>query len=324
MSTSPLPRWSRAHGEPIFSGAIRQENPDFQVIEQLGWEPEGDGEHDYLWLEKIGANTEWVARQLAAYAGVPTKDVGYSGLKDRHAITYQWFSVPRWHAPQWDSVDIEGVRLLRVERHLRKLRRGAHKQNAFVITLRSHEAIDHALVADRLAVIADCGVPNYFGEQRFGRNGSNFQLVESWATGKRLPRHKRGLAISVARAYLFNEILSARATENTWDTLIAGDLANLDGSGSVFDVPELTEELRSRCEHMDIHPAGLLAGEGLDLGPQNWQQAFKNARVEPAPRSYRLRVEDLSHEFIDGGVVLRFTLARGAYATSVLRELCHW
>ena len=324
MNITPVPPWSRAHGEPIFPGVIRQESHDFRVTEHLGWEPDGTGEHDYLWVEKIGANTEWIARQLASYAGVPPKDVGYSGLKDRHAITRQWFSVPRWHSPNWDKFALEGVSVLKVARHARKLRRGAHKKNSFIITLRCNASVDHSLAAERLAVIADCGVPNYFGEQRFGRNGSNLPLVESWAAGKRLPRHKRGLAISVARAYLFNEELSTRVINNTWDELLVGDIANLDGSGSVFDVPALTDELRLRCEQMDIHPAGRLAGEGLNRGPQNWQEAFKRARVEPAPRSYRLRIEELSHDVIDQGIVMHFTLVRGAYATSVLRELCHW
>ena len=104
-----LPEWPRAHGDPLFPASIRNQPSDFQVVENLGFEFSGSGEHDYLWIEKTGANTEWVARQLARHAEVPAKDVGYAGLKDRHAVTQQWFSVPRWHSPDWQALDVEGV-----------------------------------------------------------------------------------------------------------------------------------------------------------------------------------------------------------------------
>ena len=94
-----LPVWARAHGSPLFAATIRTTASDFEVTEELGFELDGAGEHDYLYVEKTGTNTEWLSRQLAKFAAVPAKDVGYSGLKDRHAVTRQWFSVPRWHAP---------------------------------------------------------------------------------------------------------------------------------------------------------------------------------------------------------------------------------
>mgnify|MGYP001816569751 FL=1 len=322
MNSMELPNWPRAHGSPLFAARIRTVPQDFQVTEQLGWELSGDGEHDYLWIEKTGANTEWVSRQLASYAGVPAKDVGYAGLKDRHAVTRQWFSIPRWNAPVWSWLDVDGVRVVDTGRHLRKLRRGAHRANAFRIVLRCDAIPDADAVANRLAVIRKAGVPNYYGEQRFGRDGGNLRLANDWARGRRLPRHKRGLAISTVRSFLFNEALARRVEEGSWNQFVAGDLANLDGTGSVFDVAEIDDELRRRCSEMDVHPAGILAGEGSKLGPETWQAALDKGRVEAGSRSMRLPVRDLTSETADAALTLSFTLDRGAFATAVLRELC--
>ncbi|MEM8943030.1 MAG: tRNA pseudouridine(13) synthase TruD [Pseudomonadota bacterium] len=319
-----MPVWPRAHGSPLFSAQLRSRPEDFQVIEHLGWEPSGDGEHDFLYLTKIGANTDWVARQLAQFAGVPAKDVGFAGLKDRHAVTQQWFSVPRWHSPDWEQLSVEGVTLLQVDRHLRKLRRGAHKTNAFCIQLRSSEAIDKQEVHERCKLIRAAGVPNYFGEQRFGRNAGNLKLAEDWACGRRLSRQKRSLAISVMRSFCFNEALACRVRDGSWNYLLPGDKANLDGSASVFEVSEIDDELRSRCKHLDIHPSGVLAGEGTPISSEHWQAALRKARVQEGERSLRLRVQDLHAEVGDAGVTISFELGRGAFATSLLRELCSW
>jgi tRNA pseudouridine13 synthase len=307
----------------LFAAAMRTTPADFRVSETLGWDCSGDGEHDYLWLQKTSANTEWVARQLARHADVPARDVGYSGLKDRHAVTTQWFSVPRWHAPNWSALDVEGVEVLDVQRHNRKLRRGAHKANAFRIVLRGENIERHADALDlRLTLIREQGVPNYFGEQRFGRDGNNVELAEAWVSGKRLPRHKRSLAISTIRSLLFNEQLDARVRAGTWNALLPGDKANLDGTGSVFDVSEVDDELLARLDAMDIHPAGILAGENSGLGSDAWQAALDKARVEEGWRSLRLVVQGLDWSAEPGAVTVSFSLGRGAFATSVLREIC--
>ena len=318
----PLPDWARAHGVPLFAADIRSKPEDFQVSEELGYAFSGEGEHDYLWIEKIGANTEWVARQLARHAGVPAKDIGYSGLKDRHAVTQQWFSIPRWHAPDWQALDLEGVRVLDVQRHHRKLRRGAHKANAFRILLRGENLSGHsAALEQRLRVIREQGVPNYFGEQRFGRDGNNLELADLFAAGKRLPRHKRSIAISTMRSLVFNEQLDERVRAGTWNQVLAGDKANLDGTNSVFEVETVAEDLLRRCQALDIHPAGELIGDGSTLGPDAWLAALAKARVEPGTRSLRLRVGDLAWDIAEDTVELSFRLGRGAFATVVLREL---
>ena len=314
-----LPDWARAHGEVRCEALIRSSNEDFVVDEVLGFEPSGDGEHDYLQVEKTGANTDWVARQLARHAGVPVRHVGYSGLKDRHAVTRQWFSVPRHHEPDWLKFRTDGVRLLDVHRHTRKLRRGTHRSNCFRIVLRegAWDGID-----DRLRRIAAVGVPNYFGEQRFGRAGGNLQLADDWAAGKRLPPAKRSLAISSARSLLFNESLDRRVRDETWNTVLAGDVVNLDGSASVFTVAAPDEELLRRCRAFDVHPAGVLWGEDAagDV-PARWQAAFDRDRVKVGYRSLRLPVRGLVWACVDDVLTLEFVLGRGAYATAVLREI---
>ncbi len=316
-----LPDWTRAYGSPLFTANIRTTPADFDVTEELGYEFDGNGEHDFLYVEKTAANTEWVSRQLAQFADVPARDVGYSGLKDRHAVTRQWFSVPRWNSPDWSQFETPDVAILDVQRHSKKLRRGAHKFNAFKIILRNIDG-DAALLSERLNLIAEQGVPNYFGPQRFGREGGNIRLADDWAAGKRLPRHKRSIAISSARSFLFNEALARRVVAGTWNQIVAGDLANLDGTGSVFTVDDVDADIERRCAEMDIHPAAELAGDGSDCGQEAWQKAFDKGRVKPGSRSLRLRARDLQADTGEDVIELRFTLGRGAFATSVLREIC--
>ncbi|MCH9692883.1 MAG: tRNA pseudouridine(13) synthase TruD [Gammaproteobacteria bacterium] len=306
---------------PLFAARIKSTPDDFQVTEVIGFEFSGDGEHDFLFIEKTGNNTEWVARQLARFADVPARDIGYAGLKDRNAITRQWFSVPRWYSPDWTQLQIDGVALLRVERHLKKLRRGSHRQNRFRLVLRG-DCSDSAAVEERLRLIASRGVPNYFGDQRFGRDAGNIRLADGWASGKRLPRHQRSLAISTARSFMFNEELAGRIEARNWDSLTEGDVANLDGSGSVFTVEAVDETILARCRELDIHPAGLMPGDGDDVaGRELWMKALAKGRVDSARRSLRLRVADLQWSIEPEAVTLEFALVRGSFATSVLREL---
>jgi len=344
-----LPDWARAYISIPLDGAsippdrnpaslstatIRSTPSDFEVTEELGYEFDGEGEHDYLYVEKIGTNTEWLSRQLASFAGVPARDVGYSGLKDRNAVTRQWFSVPRWNSPDWDDASVEGATVLDVQRHSKKLRRGAHKANHFKIVLRPNKSGSEPFLlvsekgsdpfSERLRLIGEHGVPNYYGEQRFGREGANVRLADDWAAGKRLPRHKRSIAISSARSFLFNEYLHDRVLNGTWDQILPGDIANLDGTSSVFNVDEVDAEIKRRCDEMDLHPAAKLAGEGSMCGHDSWQRAFDKGRVKPGSRSLRLNVRDLSAEVAEDRLELAFTLGRGAFATSVLREIVHY
>lgn len=316
---------------------IRCSPSDFQVTEELGFEPEGEGEHDFLRIEKTGANTAWVARQLARHAGVRVADVGFAGLKDRHAVTTQWFSVPRrGDGDAWTGFECEGVRLLSCERHTRKLRRGAHRGNHFRIALRGEFGDDiRWSVERRLKDIAGHGVPNYFGAQRFGHDGSNLALAKRLFAGERLRRDKRSLAISAARSFLFNEILRVRVETGSWNRILPGEIANLDGSGSVFAVEEVDAQLERRCAEMDIHPTASLYGlaaavpdsdvarieSGVFERYTEFTAGLERLGAKRAQRSLRQQVPDLDWEFEPGILWLDFALGKGGFATTVLGEL---
>lgn len=331
-----LPDWARAHGAPLFTATIRGCPSDFQVVEKLGFEFSGSGEHEYLWVEKTAANTDWVARQIARHAGVRAADVGYAGMKDRHAVTRQWFSVPARDSTDWTTAAIDGVTVLEVRRHHRKLRRGAHDGNAFRIALRTADvAAAGEAVNGRLADIAARGVPNYFGPQRFGHQGANLDLAQKLFAGARLRRDKRSIAISAARSFLFNQILSTRVADGSWERILPGELVNLDGSGSVFRAAEVDETIERRVADMDIHPTATLWGLRSEISPSEIETlerrvaeaysdlsvGLEHLGVKAAHRPLRLRVAELSSDFEDGALWLEFRLPSGAFATSVLREL---
>jgi tRNA pseudouridine13 synthase len=330
-----LPDWQRALGGPFVAARIRSLADDFQVNEVLGFDPSNHGEHDFLLVEKTDANTLWVARALARMAGVPVRDVGYAGLKDRHAKTCQWFSVRRatGAGTDWDALKLPGVQVLDVARNQRKLRPGAHAGNEFRIALRDlghfDDRLQRALVACR-----EHGVPNYFGEQRFGLDAGNVDLARAFFSGKRLKRDLRGLAISAARSMLFNATLQQRVRDRSWNTLQAGDLASLDGSGSVFAVDQPDDLLRQRCLDLDIHPSGALWGKGAP-GSCGAIAEFETSVAARHPdlkeglerhaklsrRALRLHVKDFRWTLKDGILWLEFFLTRGGYATAVLREI---
>ena len=335
-SAGALPDWARAHGAPLFAATIRDRPSDFLVVENLGFETAGSGEHDYLWVEKTGANTDWVARQLARHAGARPADVGYSGMKDRHAITRQWFSVPRRGSVDWSALAVDGVTVLDVRSHRRKLQRGAHKSNAFRIALRSPEVASlRQLVDERLSCITARGVPNYFGPQRFGHHGANVGLARALFAGERLRRDKRSIAISAARSFLFNQILSARVADGSWERILRGERVNLDGSGSLFTADVVDAEIERRAASMDIHPTGTLWGlrSGISPGPvellernatdaeEDLRTGLERLAVKVSSRPLRLPVRDLSWELADDALWLEFTLPAGGFATAVLREV---
>lgn len=330
-----IPDWARTHGSAAVQGHIKESASDFEVTERLGFEPSGSGEHDFLWLEKQNANTNWVAGKLARFAGIRESDVGFAGMKDRMALTRQWFSVrrPTSAGTDWASFELEGVRILSTARHDRKLRRGALAGNHFRIALRDVDA-RRATVAQRLELIRNKGVPNYFGEQRFGRDGHNLRVAEELFAGRRVKRNRRSIALSAARSFLFNHILERRVRDGSWDRLVPGELACLDGVNSHFAVDAVDEELLRRCDALDIHPGGALWGTG-GSPVTGAIESLERAAVEPfaalreglessmemSRRALRLAVRDLQWDFDAGTLTLEFTLTRGGYATAVLREV---
>ncbi|MEO1202808.1 MAG: tRNA pseudouridine(13) synthase TruD [Pseudomonadota bacterium] len=337
-----LPDWACAHGGPVAAAALRTAPEDFIVDELLDVEFTGDGEHDWLKIEKRGSNTDWIARQLARHADTRPSDVGYAGLKDRHAVTTQWFSIWRRAGADvdWTSFAADGARVLAVERHQRKLRRGTHSGNRFRITARGATvgACRDAIEA-RVAALTERGAPNYFGEQRFGRDAANLELARKVLGGARVKRQQRSIALSAGRAYLFNGILHTRVLDGSWDTLLEGERANLDGSGSLFGVDVVDEELRSRLKAGDIHPTATLWGQGAPIGDGAVQAlesavarsfdtrtaelaaGLESARIDAGSRPTRLVAHELAVEVENDSVRFDFRLSRGSYATALLREV---
>jgi tRNA pseudouridine13 synthase len=328
-----------AHGAPRVTGRVRAAPEDFVVEEVLGFDPAGHGQHVLVQVRKRGVDTPRVATALAALAGVPAVGVGYSGLKDRRAVTTQWLSVDLAGRPEpdWAALGVEGVEVLAAHRHDRKLRRGAHRANRFVLTVREL-AGDRAGLEARLARVAEAGVPNYFGEQRFGRGGANpakaFALLRG--EGRVRDRTERGLLLSAARAVLFNRVLAARVVAGSWDRALPGEVLMLDGRHSWFVADEVGDELRDRVARGEVHPTGPLWGRG-EPGSQSearaveaaalecceaWCEGLERAGLEQDRRALRVVPRDLAWEPLTGGVLrLSLTLPAGAYATTVLREL---
>lgn len=334
---SPLPDWAYFLGHPAASGVIRSSPEDFRVEELPLVEPEGEGNHLWLEIEKRGANTNWVAGQLARAAGAKAREVGFAGMKDRHGVTSQWFSIGLQEADNadWQSWNIEDVTVLQAHRHGRKLKRGTLAGNRFRIIVRAIEG-DHGDLQERVTQVSEQGVPNYFGPQRFGLGGRNVQRARDWLEkGGRIRRNQRSIYLSAARSYLFNQVLSARVEAGNWNRLLDGDIANLDGRRPVFACELPDEELVRRCDALGIHPTGPLPGRGDDgvkreaaalessilASESSLVEALAAAGVEAARRTLRLRPRELACEIEDDALVLSFELPPGAYATSLLREL---
>jgi tRNA pseudouridine13 synthase len=328
----------RALGPLLPQARLRTEAGDFLVEEELSFAPSGSGAHWLLSVEKRNANTRWVAAQLALRAGVRVDAVGYAGLKDRRAVTRQWFSVPAaTGADYWRAVQTTEFKVLDVQGNARKLKRGALSGNRFKIRLR--EAIWPAgQLEEKLALLKSRGVPNYFGPQRFGRGGGNLDRVDDWAVSGRPPRGResRAFALSAARSLLFNRLLARRVAAGDWDQLAVGDVASLDGSGSHFLVTAMDDDLRRRCRTLDIHPSGPLWGQGdpassgaslrLEREAAGSLSAvaelLEHEGLRQERRALRSRVRELACEQEAGSVTLSFVLGRGQFATAVLREIC--
>lgn len=328
-----------AHGGAPLRGRLRAEVEDFFVDEQLGFEPSGSGEHWLVQIEKRGANTGFVAKQLANFAGVSERDVGYAGMKDRHAVTRQSFSVlaKKGVDTDWTRCAIEGVRVLSAQRHARKVQRGALRGNAFVIRLREVSG-DRDLAAQRIAAIAADGVPNYFGEQRFGRGGGNVDKALAMFAGKRVERAERSILLSAARSEIFNAVLAARVADGSWCRALDGDVFQLDGRSAIFGPEPLSEALRGRVARGEIHPTGPMFGRG-ELRSTEVVHALESALFAQFPelcnglaaagldherRALRLPARDFRCDRDGDSLIARFSLPAGAYATTVLRELVAW
>lgn len=328
---------------PIKQALYKAKPEDFVVNERLEVDFTGEGEHLWLHIKKSGINTAYLAKLLSEWADIPLRDVGYSGLKDRLALTTQWFSLrlPKKQKPDSDfaPVDIkehETVKIIAEHWHNKKLNRGTHNANQFVITLRDIEFAkdqtlgDKSSVEQHLQTISKTGVPNYFGPQRFGFGGNNIREalnlfarpLKSTSSAKKKNKRKsavreqNSMELSAARSLIFNQILAARVQDGSWNTGLNGEVFNLNGSGSIFASEHMDETLQARVASGDIHPTAVMwgagnnkvAGEAAELENTVVQQdallaalatGLEQREVKAQRRALRLPVEDLSCQWAD-------------------------
>jgi tRNA pseudouridine13 synthase len=305
--TGPWPRaWPAAAGRAQFKSSLA----DFRVSEVPAEVPLGSGEHLYLRVEKSGTATPTVAAMLARAFAVQPSAVGYAGMKDKRAVTEQWFSV---HTPHDRAVTLEdrNVRVLEATRHRRKLRRGDLAGNRFQVRLRRVEGDGWG---QRLQRLAEAGTPNYFGPQRFG--GDNLERASAWLLSRprrRLSAFRSGLYLSVARAFLFNEVLAARVRDGSWNRLLLGDV---EACGYAHPTGPLWGRGRSATADRALWiERGALEGHG------ELRHALEHAGPMQQRRSLVLRADELRWRCNDDHLLIEFSLPPGGYATTLLADV---
>ncbi len=338
----------RIFEKPKITAKIRTEPQDFRVDEQLSFQPSGSGEHLFLQIEKANANTDWVAKQLQKTFSLTSRELGYAGKKDRHSIATQWFSL---HLPgkeidlaKLNSINMVGgeLKVVKAIRHNKKLKTGSLVGNKFEVVLR---CLSGKIDQQRIDSIKMRGVPNYFGYQRFGFNANNLNLADQYLNQKIQikNRNKRGLIISSARSFLFNLMLSKRIDNKTWCRVVSGDCLMLDACQSYFKMDESThgneeeqqQQQQQRIDSGDIHVSGLLPGRqpsdasfsAKEIEDQiinefpKWMKAFLRLNLTTSRRAFRCLPRDLIVKQEADNATLKFSLSKGCYATSVIREL---
>ncbi len=327
-----------ALGSPAASACLRTFPKDFQVEEHLGYPLSGEGEHAWLHIRKRNTNTAWAAGLIAKLAGVARRDVSYAGLKDRNAVTSQWFSVglAGRTEPDWQELNSAELTVLEATRHRKKLRRGGLAGNHFQLILRELGG-DKDVLGQRLQRLKETGAPNWFGPQRFGHDYGNVAAALTLFQGRReRDRQKRGLYLSAARSLLFNAVLARRVQDGSWNEALAGDMLSLEGSQSIFAIETPDAEISARLAALDIHPTGPLWGRGRPLVSAaalamedetlapfgEFREGLEMAGLKQARRSLRISLWDLEWSFPDEEVLqLGFSLPAGSYATAVVREI---
>jgi tRNA pseudouridine13 synthase len=319
-------------------GKIRAQPEDFQVEEVPAYAPEGHGEHLFVRFSKTALNTPDAVRRIADALGVDPRDAGWAGLKDRWAVTTQWASFFRADAERARALALPGIHVLEARAHPHKIRTGHLRANRFAILIRG--ASDQAaLAAQLLEMLAHRGAPNYYGEQRFGRDRQNLARARAWLiAGERAPRDRfqRKLFASTLQSELFNQWLADRVRRDELDRPVLGDLMRKEDTFGMFTAVDV-EEAAQRMQRWEISATGPMFGAKMRW-PEADALAIERALLERsevtedllarqrawlpgARRVARVRPEDVECRGVPVGIALRFTLPKGAYATVILREL---
>ena len=342
---------------PTVSAKLKVALTDFKVEENLAFRPTSSGEHIFLKVKKINLTTLDVVRKISQITGLKMSAIGYSGMKDKRGECVQWFSIPLQEKLENLIASLENDQLMVLTKQLnaRKLKIGSHKENHFRIKLRDCRG-GKSEFEKRLHRLMERGIPNYFGVQRFGRGMSNIRAMMAIAqeapnlsdskflrTHQAKPQIKRGILISAARAYIFNQVLSARLNSGNWTEYVPGDVVNLDGTDSYFSVAkgQWDEILEERLNNFDIHISGPLAGiiakqykyitkskaaDIEDVALKKFKPLLKKLsemNVLASRRPMRFLPENLRWSWSGDNILdLSFSLRRGSYATSLLREVC--
>ncbi|HVK09694.1 MAG TPA: tRNA pseudouridine(13) synthase TruD [Gemmataceae bacterium] len=321
---------------PGVGGRIKTEPADFEVEEIPAYEPSGAGEHLFLWIEKTDMGAEYFARQVARRLNIPTGEVGTAGLKDRRAVTRQWVSVPTACEANLTQIDGDGIRVLTVSRHSNKLKPGHLKGNRFRILIRDAVPGDVEPIMSR---VRELGLPNFYGPQRFGRDGETAALGMAMLKGERTKVRApflRKLALSAAQSQLFNAYLARRMADGLFRTVLDGDVLAKWPVGGMFTATDVPTEQR-RFDARETVTAGPMFGR--KTFPAHGAAAAREVAVLEAAgltrasfegfgklvmgtrRHNLVYVDDLSANWENEGLRLTFTLPAGSYATVLLREV---
>lgn len=314
-----LPNWPNAYPETGAVALFKSQDADFNVTEIPAMSPSGEGEHVWLYIEKTGANTAWIAKRLAEHAKIKEMDIGFAGLKDRHGVTRQWFSLylPKGQTPDFTALNDSEMTVLTQTRHSKKLRRGDLLGNRFEILLRQ-VCGDRAAIEANLERLKQQGVPNYFGEQRFGHDGGNIEQGRAMLAREIRVKNptKKSLYLSAARSLIFNEVLALRIREGVWGQSVAGDVLDEQGqpTGPMWGRGHSKAQERAQEFEQQIVQQHAALCDGLEHAGLN--QERRALMAKPEQLTWRWQEEEG-----DVQLMLTFSLASGYYATSLLKEV---
>jgi tRNA pseudouridine13 synthase len=318
---------------------FRSTPEDFEVEEIPAYPATGTGEHAFALIEKRGLTTKDAVRALCEQVGADPNAAGWAGLKDRHAVTRQWISIFGASPDALLKAEIEGLRVLEATLHPQKLRTGHLRGNRFRIRLRKIDPSRIDELRRLLSEIEEHGLPNYYGEQRFGRDGDNAERALRWVLGEaRAPRagFQRKLQMSALQSEIFNRCVAERVQSSTLGKVYPGDLVKKHESGGLFVSPDV-EGTQARADAWEISPTGPIFGAKMrwpEGDAREREEALlresgltmdclaKWKRVAPGTRRFvRVPVRNLDLAVSDNTVELDFTLPAGSYATILVREV---